>query len=78
MKPLRLTRNMRVELAGGVEGETLRDYADFLLRIGDGTEPSICCKERDDYIQVPDEMAVNSLDCLINFILPDLVGTHTY
>ncbi len=77
VKTLRLMRNMRVQLAAGDEAETLRSYADFLLRIGNGTEPMVTCKERDDYVNVPDEMVAENMDELVDFVLPSLVRSLT-
>ncbi len=73
MTTLRLTRNMRVEMATGVEADALRDYANFLLRVGNGTEPTISNNDRDDLIEVPAAMTVASRDELIAFVLPSLV-----
>ncbi len=65
---------MRVELAGGKEAENLRDYADFLLRIGNGTEATFSDNDRDDLIQVPKELVVSTRKELIDFVLPSLVS----
>ncbi len=70
---MRLTRNMRVEMASGSEAEALRGYANFLLRVGNGAEPTISSNDRDDHIQVPQEMVVDTIKSLVDFILPDLV-----
>ncbi len=64
---------MRVAMAADKEADELRDYAQFLLRVGNGTEATISHNERDDLIQVPASMVVTSREQLIDFVLPSLV-----
>jgi PIF1-like helicase/Helitron helicase-like domain at N-terminus len=64
---LRLTQNMRLQ-----QDET--DYADFLLRVGDGTEPT----NDDDQIAIPPEILLPSpdMDTLVHSIFPALTDRY--
>ncbi|XP_016498555.1 ATP-dependent DNA helicase PIF1-like [Nicotiana tabacum] len=66
MEKIKLTKNMRAR--------TDPAFSDFLLRIGDGEEPTI----RDNLVQLPEEIVVKHIanstakDCLIREIFPSL------
>lgn len=70
-----LTENMRVQMAGG-ERETLHDFAQWLLRLGEGTEPVV---DGNDMIELPYDLCLQptadgSVDeqALLEFVFPDL------
>ncbi|KAL0381182.1 UNVERIFIED_CONTAM: hypothetical protein Sangu_0182500 [Sesamum angustifolium] len=70
VKVLNLSENMRAQHDP--------HFSDFLLRVGNGDEPTI----ENDMIRIPDSMAMhwegeNSIDELINAIFPDL-SSHMY
>ncbi|KAK4385903.1 hypothetical protein Sango_2714300 [Sesamum angolense] len=70
VKVLNLSENMRAQHDP--------HFFDFLLRVGNGDEPTI----ENDMIRIPDSMAMhwegeNSIDELINAIFPDL-SSHMY
>jgi len=67
---LRLQRNMRVERCGRDDQHTaeLRQYADWLLQLGDGKLPTLS----DGDIQLPEELCVSTINELVNFVFAQL------
>jgi hypothetical protein len=66
----RLTMNMRVLMSGGHDRDELQTFADFLLRVGNGTEP-VVPELGNEFIKIPDNM------CLENPTIENLIA-HVY
>jgi hypothetical protein len=67
MKKFTFTRNERVLSNSGDEA-----YCKFLLRIGEGKEPTVRNEKIDDYVKIPESLVFNSdLDNLIDWVHPD-------
>jgi hypothetical protein len=67
MKKFTFTRNERVLSNSGDEA-----YCKFLLRIGEGKEPTVRNEKIDDYVKIPESLVFNSdLDDLIDWVHPD-------
>jgi len=71
---LQLYRNMRVERCSRDEQHSaqLRQYADWLLQLGDGKLPTAS----DGSIQLPVELCVSTVDELVNFVFTELPSHH--
>ena len=75
---LKLSVNMRLQQGGAVTGAALareRNYAKFLLDVGDGTIPKVIPGK--DIIRLPAKMVLpptNGLERLINFVYPNLAS----
>ena len=61
----------------GLEAERQRDFGEFLLRVGDGKEPTFA-EVGEDYIQLPSDMLENSQQRkgLIDWVYHDLLQHH--
>ncbi|KAL0414287.1 UNVERIFIED_CONTAM: ATP-dependent DNA helicase PIF1 [Sesamum radiatum] len=67
-----------LHLADNIRAQNDQSFSDFLLRIGNGEEPTV----EDNMIRIPDSMAISfegehSIHDLIESTFPDL-GSHTY
>ena len=71
---LQLHRNMRVERCGRDDQHSteLRQYADWLLQLGDGRLPT----QTDDIIHLPGELCVSTVNDLIHFVFADLSSQY--
>eukprot|EP01022_Parablepharisma_sp_SALTPOND_P030442 TRINITY_DN7629_c1_g2_i1.p1 TRINITY_DN7629_c1_g2~~TRINITY_DN7629_c1_g2_i1.p1 ORF type:complete len:1733 (+),score=72.80 TRINITY_DN7629_c1_g2_i1:935-6133(+) len=77
MNRMKLTENMRIRQLSRDDAEIQRIFSDFLLRIGNGTEPHITIGGY-YYIRIPDSMLIRSEDIanLIEATFPNLSGNY--
>jgi ATP-dependent DNA helicase PIF1 len=66
IKVLKLTSNMRVQ------GDEFQAYRDFIMRIGNGTQP----QDEDGNVEFPQSTVVSSLDDLIESTYPDFKNAY--
>jgi len=69
---LRLEANMRVQQLIGNDAVEQAEFAEYLLRIGNGTQPTVRARNVDDYVQLSEESCVDSVDQLIDAVFDDL------
>eukprot|EP00808_Paulinella_micropora_P013750 g57949.t1 len=68
-----LVINERVRQASGTDQVAKREYAEFLLRVGDGTEPRVHIPHAvSDLIRIPDHLLSRNL--LIEDLVSDVYG----
>ena len=75
---MNLTENMRVKNAC-LQGSTEeKDYAEYLLRVGNGEEPTVPIPGEDQMIKIPEDMKSKStsLYAFTQEIFPGLVSRH--
>ena len=75
---MNLTENMRVKNACLKGSTEEKEYADFLLRVGNGEEPTIPVPGDDQMIKIPEDMKSNatSLYKFTQEIFPNMVSRH--
>jgi ATP-dependent DNA helicase PIF1 len=74
VKILKLIQNMRILSMSGDEATEAQEFADYLIRIGEGTEPTITDENGvEDLIQLPDSITkkMNQTE-LIKITFPDI------
>lgn len=69
---LKLTQNMRVQRLVGVAAEQQAEFSDYLLRIGDNRQPNFTAGNHADFVELPADSCVDSVDSLIQSVFPDL------
>ena len=74
---LNLTINMRLKVSDYTELNQRKKFAEYLLRIGNGTEPIITDLDG-DYIQLPKDLCIkeDNVDELISFVFNDLLNNY--
>lgn len=81
LRQFHLRENVRIRQhanATGDDGNRHQEFADFLLRIGEGREPSTTHNRHNDYNTLPDEICVDSQDELIDNVFPGLADGRVY
>ncbi len=74
VKILKLIQNMRILSMSGDEATEAQEFADYLIRIGEGTEPTITDENGvEDLVQLPDSITkkMNQTE-LIKITFPDI------
>ena len=73
----RLTVNVRVR-----RSPSSSQYSQFLLRVGEGREPTVAVGQHNDFIRLPEIMAFSNLEhgnsaaALVRAIYPNMQGRH--
>lgn len=72
-KQLKLTINMRLKYTNPEEEQEIREFSDYLLRIGNGEEPTLE-DLGDNFIQVPEDICIedDNLDNLTSFVFDNI------
>ena len=72
---LKLSINMRIQTLSGSDQDRAKDFAEFLMRIGNGSEPTYRDSNSgfEDLIRLPNSLASTmSMTDLINYTYPNL------
>ena len=74
VRVLKLIKNMRIQNMSGDDAKQAQEFADYLIRIGEGTEPVVHDDSGiEDLIKLPDSIAKKMTQLeLIKFTFPDI------
>lgn len=77
---IHLTENMRIQRMHGLTPEQANNFAQYLLRIGDGREQTVVKGLFDDFVRLPDSMCVKTktVNSLTSAVFPTFDNIQSF